>query len=103
MLRSQMVKEMSDGIKKIKKWLFTAQSRQKSYVDERRRPLGCAIRDKVFLKVSPRCCIQKYNKHRKFAPWFAGSFEILEIVGSVVYQLAPKLAKVHDVFHVSML
>ncbi|XP_038715044.1 uncharacterized protein LOC120008739 [Tripterygium wilfordii] len=78
---------------------------QKSYADKRRRPLEFAFDDKVFLKVSPRRGIQRYSKQGKLTPWFVGPFEILELVGSIAYRLAllPKLAKVHNVFHVSML
>ena len=37
----------------IQKRLLTAQSRQKSYVDRRRRPLEFEVGDHVFLKVIP--------------------------------------------------
>ena len=39
------------------------------------------------------------------SPRYIGSFEELERVGAVVYQLAlpPSLSSVHEVFHVSML
>ena len=39
------------------------------------------------------------------SPRFIGLYEILERVGPVAYRLAlpPKLTKLHDVFHVSML
>ena len=39
------------------------------------------------------------------SPRFIGPYEILERVGPIAYWLAlpPKLTKLHDVFHVSML
>ena len=39
------------------------------------------------------------------SPRFIGPYEILERIGPVAYRLAlpPELAKLHDVFHVSML
>ena len=61
--------------------------------------------DKVFLKVSP------WRKNSKV--WSEGqveskvyrAYEILERIGPMAYRLAlpPELAKLHDVFHVSML
>ena len=39
------------------------------------------------------------------SPRFIGSYEVIEKVGPVAYQLAlpPELEKIHNVFHVSML
>ena len=44
-------------------------------------------------------------KERELSPRFIGPYEILERVGLVAYRLALplELAKLHDVFHVSML
>ena len=45
------------------------------------------------------------GKRGKLSPRFIGPFEILERVGTVVYQLAlpPNMLGVHEVFHVSLL
>ena len=61
--------------------------------------------DKVFLKVSPWKKILHFGKKGKLSPRFINPYEILERVGPVVYRLALplELAKLHDVFHVSML
>ena len=61
--------------------------------------------DKVFLKVSPWRKILQFGKKGKLSPRFIGPYEILERIGLVSYRLAlpPELAKLHDVFHVSML
>ena len=47
----------------------------------------------------------KFGKQGKLSPRYIGPFEILEMVGTVAYQLAllPNLSGVHAVFHVSML
>ena len=47
----------------------------------------------------------RFGKKWKPSPRFIGSYEVLERIEPVVYRLAlpPKLAKLHDVFHVSML
>ena len=61
--------------------------------------------DKVFLKVSPWRKILRFGQKGKFSPRFIRPYEILERIDHVAYRLAlpSKLAKLHDVFHVSML
>ena len=46
-----------------------------------------------------------YGKGSKLAPRFVGPFEILDRIGPVSYRLAlpTSLARIHDVFHVSVL
>ena len=47
----------------------------------------------------------RFGKKGKLSPRFIGPYEILERIGPVAYRLTlpPELAKLHDVFHVSML
>nr|GEX49221.1 hypothetical protein [Tanacetum cinerariifolium] len=49
----ELIWETNEKIVQIKNRLLTARSRQKSYVDVRRRPLEFNAGDKVMLKVSP--------------------------------------------------
>lgn len=60
--------------------------------------------DMVFLKVSPWKGVIGFEKNGKLSPRYIGSFEVLEKVGEVAYRvtLPPRLAGVHNVFHVSM-
>ena len=46
-----------------------------------------------------------FGRKGKLSPRFIGPYEVLEKVGPIAYRLAlpPELAKLHDVFHVSML
>ncbi|XP_059664161.1 uncharacterized protein LOC132309926 [Cornus florida] len=92
-------------VKLIRQRLLTAQSRQKSYADKRRRPLSFEVGDHVFLRVSPRKGLMRFGKSGKLSPRFIGPFEILDRVGEVAYRLAlpPQMDRVHNVFHVSML
>ena len=85
--------------------LLTAQSRQKSYADKRRRPLEFEVGDHVFLKLMLKRGLVRFDKRRKLTPKFIGSFEILERVGTIAYRLAlpPIMSGVHEVFQVSML
>ena len=54
LLGPKIVPETSEKIKLIKERLIVAQSRQKSYADQRRRPLEFAEGDFVLLKVLPK-------------------------------------------------
>ncbi|GFS40677.1 hypothetical protein Acr_00g0069800 [Actinidia rufa] len=95
----------TEKVKVIRQRLLTAQSRQKSYADRRRRPLSFEVGDHVFLKISPRWGLHRFGRGGKLSPRYIGSFNIIERIGEVAYRLAlpPKLSGVHDVFHVLML
>ena len=58
--------------------------------------------DMVFLKVSPWKGVIRFGKKGKLSPRYIGPFEVLEKVGEVAYRVAlpPRLAGVHNVFHV---
>ena len=49
----EIVQETSEKIEQIRERIKTAQDRQKSYVDNRRKPIEFDIGDFVMLKVSP--------------------------------------------------
>nr|XP_016491246.1 PREDICTED: uncharacterized protein LOC107810924 [Nicotiana tabacum] len=51
-----------EKVQLIRQRLLTAQSRQKSYADKRRRDLVFTIRDKVFLRVSPMKGMMRFGK-----------------------------------------
>ena len=104
-LGPELVEQATEAIKKIQKRMKTSQSRQKSYADQRRRPLEFEVGEHVFLKISPMRGIMRFGKKGKLSPRFVGPFEILERVGVVAYRLAlpPSMFGVHDVFHISML
>ncbi|GMP87827.1 hypothetical protein CsSME_00040045 [Camellia sinensis var. sinensis] len=105
LLASELVRETTEKVEHIPRRLITAQSRQKSYADQRRRTLAFEAGDHVFLKISPRRGLMRFGKSEKLSPRFVGLFEILERIGEVAYRLALplQLSGVHDVFHVSML
>jgi hypothetical protein len=100
-----LVTEAEDKIKLIQANLKTAQSRQKSYADQRRKPLQFQVRDFVYLRVSPTRGVQRFGIKGKLAPQYVGPFEILKVCGLVAYRicLPSQLATVHDVFHISQL
>ena len=89
----------------VRQRLLTAQSRQKSYADVRRKDLEFAASDFVWLKISPMKGVVRFGRRGKLSPRYIGPFEILSRVGDCAYQLTlpPALSAVHNVFHVSML
>ena len=100
-----LIRDTSEMVSLIGQRLLTAQSRQKSYVDVRRRPLEFEVVDHVSLKVNPKRGVVGFGKCGKLSPRFIGPFEILERMGTVTYRLAlpPSMSGVHEVFHVSIL
>ena len=100
-----LIKDTSEKVELIRKRLLTAQSRQKSYADRRRRLLEFEAGDHAFLKVMPKRGVVRFGKEGKLSLRFIGPFEVLERVGAVAYRLAlpPSLSGVYEVFHVSML
>ncbi|GJX82288.1 putative reverse transcriptase domain-containing protein [Tanacetum coccineum] len=82
--------------------LKAARDRQKSYADNRRKPLEFQVGDHVMLKVSPWKDVVRFGKKGKLAPRFVETFEILERIGHVAYKLRlpEELSSVHDTFHV---
>ena len=100
-----LIRDTFEKVRLIRQRLLTAQSRQKSYADVRRRPLEFEVGDHDFLKVMPKRGVVRFGKRGKLSLRFIGPFEILEKVGTVAYQLAlpPSMPGVHKIFHVSML
>jgi hypothetical protein len=89
----------------VRENLKLAQSRQKSYADNRRKELRFHVGDFVYLKVSPMRELRRFKIWGKLARRYIGSFKILEQRGEVAYQLelSPQLSDLHDVFHVLQL
>ena len=105
LIESDIEKETKETIQVIQQRLKAASDRQKSYVDLKRKDIEYEVGDKVFLKVSLWRKILRFGKKGKLSPRFIGPYEILERIGPVTYCLALplELAKLHNVFHVSML
>ncbi|GJZ61208.1 putative reverse transcriptase domain-containing protein [Tanacetum coccineum] len=101
----ELVQETTDKVVLIKEKLKAARDRQKSYADNRRKPLEFEVGDRVMLKVSPWKGVIHFGKKGKLAPRYVGPFEILERVGPIAYRLRllEELSGVHDTFHVSNL
>ena len=102
---SNIVKETEEKVRVIQQRLKATSDRQKSYADLKRKDIEYEVEDKFFLKVLPWRKILWFGKKRNPSPRFIRLYEILEIIGPVAYHFAlpPELAKLHNVFHVSML
>ena len=94
-----------EKVQLIRDILKTAQSRQKSYTDVRRRELEFQVDDWVFLKVSPMKEVLRFGRKWKLSPRYVGLYKILKRIGKVAYELElpAKLAALHPVFRISLL
>jgi hypothetical protein len=83
--------------------LRVAQTRQKSYADNRRRPLEFEEGDHVHLKVTPLRGMRRFKVKSKLFPHFIGPFRVFRRVGEMAYQLEllDNLFDVYNVFHVA--
>ncbi|GKA21670.1 reverse transcriptase domain-containing protein [Tanacetum coccineum] len=81
----ELVQETTDKVVLIKEKLKAAKDRQKSYVDNRRKPMEFEVGDKVLLKVSPWKGVMQFGKK------------------AYRLRLPNELSEVHDTFHVSNL
>ncbi|GJW46313.1 putative reverse transcriptase domain-containing protein [Tanacetum coccineum] len=103
LIRPELVQETTDKVVLIKEKLKATRDHQKSYADNRRKPLEFEVRYRVLLKVSPWKGVIRFGKKGKLAARFVGPFEILKRIDPVAYQLRlpEELSSVHDTFHVS--
>jgi len=81
------VKEAKQQVLVIQKHVETAQARQKSYADQRRRPLEFEVGDFVYLKISPMKGVNRFGMKRKLGPRYVGRYQITEKSGKVAYRV----------------
>ncbi|KAA3466369.1 DNA/RNA polymerases superfamily protein [Gossypium australe] len=103
--QGRFYQETEKKVKVICECLKTTSDRQKSYSELKRKEIEFQASDKVFLKVSPWRKILRFGWKGKLSPCFIEPYEDTERIGPVAYHLAlpPRLEKIHDVFHMSML
>ena len=100
-----LIKESEQKVKLIRNRLKVAQSRQKSYVDSKRKEIVYEAGDRVYLRVSPLRGVKHFGVKGKLVPRFVGPYKVLGCMGEIAYklELLGGLSGVHDVFHVSQL
>jgi hypothetical protein len=82
---TDILQEAERQVQMVRENLKLAQSRQKSYANNRRRELRFQVGDFVYLKVSPMRGLRRFKIRGKLAPRYIGPFKILEQRGEVAY------------------
>ncbi|KAM0065899.1 putative nucleotidyltransferase, Ribonuclease H [Helianthus debilis subsp. tardiflorus] len=103
-LEEQLV-ERDNVLTLLKTNLSKAQTRMKLAADKHRRDVNFEVDDWVFVKLQPyRQGSIRLQRHHKLGHRYFGPYRVLSKVGSVAYKLdLPTNAKIHPVFHVSLL
>ncbi|KAA0066507.1 pol protein [Cucumis melo var. makuwa] len=91
LLGPELVQTTNAAIQKIRAHMLTAQSRQKSYADVRRKDLEFDVGDMVFLKVAPMKGVLRLEKKGKLSPHptHVVDFEPLQINENLSYEEQP--------------
>jgi hypothetical protein len=100
----ELIQEAEEQVRIIRENLRVAQTRQRSYADNR-RPLEFEEGDHVYLKVSPLRGMRNFKVKGRLSPRYIGPLWVFRQVGEMAYQLElpDNLSDVHNVFHVSQL
>jgi hypothetical protein len=100
-----IIQEAEEKVRLIKDRLKIAQSRQKSYADNKHGEVTYEAGYRAYLRVSPLRGVKRFGIKGKLASRFIGPFKVLSCKGEVAYELElPEiLSAVHNVFHVSQL
>ena len=97
---SDMIRDTYEKVASIREHFLMSQSRQKSYDNQRQRPLEFEL-----VKGYSKRGMVKFEKRGRLSLRYIGTFEVLERIWTIAYQFAlpPNLSTIHGVFHASML
>jgi len=84
----ELLRQTTKKVKLIQERMKASQSRQKSYVDQRRRPLEFVVGDHVFLRITLTTGLGRAIRSRKLSPKFIRPYQILRRIRPVAYEIA---------------
>lgn len=91
--------EPDDILDNNEKILRTAQSRQKSYADQQRRPLEFEEDDCILLRVSLRKVIMRFGIEGKLAPRYIRSYnELVSLLTILLYHQSCHMCMMYSTF-----
>ncbi|XP_052882277.1 uncharacterized protein LOC128290603 [Gossypium arboreum] len=95
---SKLIRETGEKVKMINDKLKAASNRQKSYANLKRKDIECEVGDNLSQSISTEKSLEIWQKKKV-------NSEVIKRIGLVAYRLAlpPDLAKIHNLFLVSML
>ena len=80
MIGPDLIQEIEEKMKMIRKRLKVATDRRKSYADMKRKDIRYEIGEKVFLKVSPWKKVMRFGKNGKLSPRLGKKASVFESI-----------------------
>ncbi|KAL8241556.1 hypothetical protein R6Q59_014910 [Mikania micrantha] len=101
----QQLLDRYDMLMLLRENLMKAQERMHIQANTKRRDVSFAVGDYIFLRLQPyRQRSLSNRRYEKLSPKFFGPYQIKRVIGPVAYELdLPPTARIHHVFHVSLL
>jgi hypothetical protein len=102
---TKTMEEREEFLADVRYHLEQAQALQKQYYDHNHRPVSYQVGDWALLRLRQRSASSlPQAPGGKLKPRFIGPYRVVELINEVVVHLAlPTGARIHDVFHVSLL
>jgi hypothetical protein len=101
----ELLTARDEVLAQLKVNLAKAQTAMKKYADQKRRFMEFKMGDMVLVKLQPyRQHSVALHRNQKLSFRYFGPFPVIERIGSMAYKLLlPPSAKIHPVFHISVL